>query len=914
MKISGLFPLLFLFAAAISCDRVWNPESCSVEGSGLSFTVQSELDAADTKLRVIPTEENRMVLRWKQDSWCKVWPSPDSKAALIFSVSEVDALTGITKFSFLKTGDPTAPDKFSASGEMYLFNSGNYGSNGANPFDADSKDASYSANHQKISAEQKAWEGSVDHESIPYGAHWKGSEAGKPFFQVKFFFSLLKIHIDVDLETVLEKIVLTNGAIPDASLCAEYYWKIGEDGVPEMKLVSTGSSSITVSPVNKQIKSGDYYIAVRPECTIRNPKITFHYSDGTTDEFTNSAIEINPEDIPRLKVLDIGSFSLPKGERHRYTVKESAGWIASDNNKDVTAGSAMDMTQLGLLDAPAGKYGWLRNVDGHFEFENRPGKPVRFYGNNLCSSANYPSHELADAFIERAARMGYNTLRIHHHDTGFHEKSEKLDYMLYKAVQKGIYITTDMYVSRKVRYSDVGLEGEGEMSISLFKLLVACYEPAFQNWCAFASEFMNHVNPYTGRAYKDEPALCLISLVNEPLLKNGWNDTDKRDCKPLLDCWHEYGGEGDLPAVDSDEFNAFISYLHKRQYEKCSAYMRELGCKALLTNDNDGQCRWEGKGAMPLYDYVDTHHYVDLPGWPVGQYVLPCTSSCLNPLTNEPSYIQKTKPQGYTRPWTASEWNHCAPSPYRAMGCTWGSARLAADGLDGLWRFAYAHGDTGLENKETPRGYTYLYNTHQDLMQRATEPAVVSFFLRGDVTSSDQITVGQDGASMSVGTEKSAAVYAGSGKVSAGMLSATIMDSPAVVFATALDGKALEASGRILLSHLTDSHSDGEVFGSAAFTRTYSFGSGVVVKAGRAEVSLALPSPSEYSVYALDCSGKRIGRIGVTQNENGLTFTASVAGKEGARLYYEINRDGGFAGSGSEAFGEEDVAGNNQWE
>ena len=41
-------------------------------------------------------------------------------------------------------------------------------------------------------------------------------------------------------------------------------------------------------------------------------------------------------------------------------------------------------------------------------------------------------------------------------------------------------------------------------------------------WKAFAKNLMTHVNPYTGRAYKDEPALPLISLINEGGLFMGW--------------------------------------------------------------------------------------------------------------------------------------------------------------------------------------------------------------------------------------------------------------------------------------------------------------------------------------------------------------------------------------------------------
>ena len=98
-------------------------------------------------------------------------------------------------------------------------------------------------------------------------------------------------------------------------------------------------------------------------------------------------------------------------------VKEGAEWTALDYRKDILAGSALDFSNQGLQDAPAGKYGWLKNVNGHFEFENRPGKKQRLYGVNLCFDANFPDHAFADKLVDRLVRLGYNTVRIHHYES-----------------------------------------------------------------------------------------------------------------------------------------------------------------------------------------------------------------------------------------------------------------------------------------------------------------------------------------------------------------------------------------------------------------------------------------------------------------------------------------------------------------
>ena len=216
-------------------------------------------------------------------------------------------------------------------------------------------------------------------------------------------------------------------------------------------------------------------------------------------------------------------------------VRIAAGsdWIALDHRKDIEAGSALDFSRMRLQDAPAGKHGWLKAVGGHFEFEKLPGVKQRFYGVNLCRSAISPTHKESDMLVARLVRLGYNAIRVHHYENDLlrgrcglefnKEKLERFDYLIAKAIQNGLYVTIDLYVSRSVAWKDVGLDGRaGKMPKNLYKCLVATWDPAFENWCAFSKKLLEHVNPYTGRSYLDEPAMPMISLVNEGPLAIGW--------------------------------------------------------------------------------------------------------------------------------------------------------------------------------------------------------------------------------------------------------------------------------------------------------------------------------------------------------------------------------------------------------
>ena len=56
-----------------------------------------------------------------------------------------------------------------------------------------------------------------------------------------------------------------------------------------------------------------------------------------------------------------------------------------------------------------------------------------------------------------------------------------------------------------------------------FKVLAVINEKAYENWKAFSRNLLTHVNPYTQKAYKDDPGLAWLSLINEGNLGNYLN-------------------------------------------------------------------------------------------------------------------------------------------------------------------------------------------------------------------------------------------------------------------------------------------------------------------------------------------------------------------------------------------------------
>lgn len=64
-----------------------------------------------------------------------------------------------------------------------------------------------------------------------------------------------------------------------------------------------------------------------------------------------------------------------------------------------------------LLDAPAGKHGFLSARNGHFYFED--GTRAKFLGFNVASRGNTPDHETAEKMAARFASLGVNIIRLH---------------------------------------------------------------------------------------------------------------------------------------------------------------------------------------------------------------------------------------------------------------------------------------------------------------------------------------------------------------------------------------------------------------------------------------------------------------------------------------------------------------------
>jgi len=292
--------------------------------------------------------------------------------------------------------------------------------------------------------------------------------------------------------------------------------------------------------------------------------------------------------------------------------------------------SAVDLSFLN--DAPAGRHGFLQATGSRFVFAD--GTPGRFWGTCFTSEQNLPPHRDSEIIAERLARHGVNLVRIHQADAGyggnnlFREKwqrrgtrelhagmMDRLDYLVSRLKQRGIYVYFDLLSTRTFDESD------GVASAPLLDLGGKPYAGVDEHLIRlqeeFAHNFLTHKNPYTQLAYKDDPAVAMIALVNE-------NDVFSRDFEVepyrtrfelLYRAW-ALNRRVSLPAGKIDlrhmtpDLMRFKVEVQRAYNKRMMRFLRELGVRAPITGSN-----WTADAglvaSLSAVDFTDSHGYWD---------------------------------------------------------------------------------------------------------------------------------------------------------------------------------------------------------------------------------------------------------------------------------------------------------------
>lgn len=429
-------------------------------------------------------------------------------------------------------------------------------------------------------------------------------------------------------------------------------------------------------------------------------------------------------------------------------------WKTFTFAKDITPGSALDFSAL--LDAPAGKHGPVVIRNGRFEFQDRPDHPVRLFGTNLTggtrsSTPNNIVTELtkpeADKLAARLAAMGYNAVRLHHFDHGLTLPQtddggapvldpaalDRMEYLIHALKQRGIYIVIDLYISR---FAGIPAEFKSSYEVKY----AAIFDPGIMaNFKEHATRLLSHVNPYTGLALKDEPALATISLINENALTTNFFkifvDNHAFVRSAFIKSWQAWCADENISPAPADPFAhppLLTRFLVNRQiaaYETLAAHLRSLGVIHPLSDVNHN-AQYVQTIMRDRFDFVDNHDYYDHPTFTGTEFASNTRNTMKDALADLGEIMLIGASRIHGRPFMLTEWNFCYPNPYRSESGPVMGAYAAFQDWSGMFRFEYsgsrltAFGDT----------HTWSFNTASDPVNLLSDRIAALLFLRGDVT------------------------------------------------------------------------------------------------------------------------------------------------------------------------------------
>ena len=446
-----------------------------------------------------------------------------------------------------------------------------------------------------------------------------------------------------------------------------------------------------------------------------------------------------------------------------------------------------------LLDAPAGKHGFLEVKDGHLATGD--GQRIRLWGVNITDwspgSRQIPAKADAGLWAATLARFGVNCVRFQFLDLkeprGLIDNKrddtraldpqqlDREDYFIAELEKRGIYIDFNLLVGRPFNAADgvhdAAALHEGAKGTSLFDARMIELQKEY------ARELLAHRNPYTSRAYTEDPAVAIVEINNENALDIGYRapspfylaeltgmynqwlathrtpaqvekirqiassvsavDTEPRalpkahpgDTIPLLK------NKGEAATAQPERFYAeaeFYDDVQRSYFSDMEKYLKDtLRSKSLVMATADHSHAHSGYPmllATSGMDVIDGHDYWQHPE----MYVRKA------PMVNDPLHstvVDLSRSAIAGKPYTVSEVNNPFPNDYGGEGIP----ILAAYGLlqdwDGIMWYTF-------EPKINPAGKPYVgdpFDISQDPVKMPELAQGALMFLRGDVTKASAV-------------------------------------------------------------------------------------------------------------------------------------------------------------------------------
>jgi hypothetical protein len=416
----------------------------------------------------------------------------------------------------------------------------------------------------------------------------------------------------------------------------------------------------------------------------------------------------------------------------------------------------VDLSFLNAPEKPAGRRGFVRAQGDALVFAD--GTPARFWGTNLTARTLFGTEpEAARVHARRLSELGFNLVRLHHHDSDWVKPNifgpadppdtrsldpamlARLDWWVKCLKEEGIYVWLDLHVGRKLRAGD-GVTGFDEMAKGRAGAELKGYnyvnEDIRRAMQRFNEAYLGHVNPHTGLAYKNDPAIAAVLVTNENDLTHHFGNA----LLPDKDVPHHttmylrearvFARTHGLPqrqvwrAWEPGPSKRFLNDLEHRFNASMIEHLRRIGVKVPIVTTSLWGGQMASLPALSDGDMIDVHAY-ETP----------------EPLARDPRRSGNTvhliaAAQLPGKPVSVSEWN-MSPFPARDRHILplYLAAAASHQGWDALLQYAYAQ--TPLHEPGPPSNW-HAFN---DPALLASLPAAALLFRRGDVTPARTVRV-----------------------------------------------------------------------------------------------------------------------------------------------------------------------------
>ncbi len=361
----------------------------------------------------------------------------------------------------------------------------------------------------------------------------------------------------------------------------------------------------------------------------------------------------------------------------------------------------------------------------------------------------FPEHKAADELAKQLKMHGYNLARLHYIDTslmtGRHrdfdydpEQVDRFHYLLAALKKQGVYWMIDAATSWNGAYG--GVKPHRFARVHHLHHDVHYDEASRAHWKEMVRTILNVRNKYTGSIILRDPALVIVTLMNESglgfLSRKGYSDEIKEGYLRWLIDKSSKGRYKSVPerwevSDAAAMMQQYLTEVEESTLNWMTNFVRGLGYEGLITGFNNGKTL-QSSAVRRNLDLVSVHDYYDLPSRFVGTGSRQKGTSSIGDFLPHIQYLAASRHDG--KPFIVDEYDHPYWSQWRRESGVSLAGYASLQDWDGICRYAnpvsLEYNPEGVIRKKA----LYPFGIGLDPVGRASETLAALMYRRGDVS------------------------------------------------------------------------------------------------------------------------------------------------------------------------------------